>query len=596
MSKTAVMSAARGRRVKRDRDYNETLPAYIPQAAEFSDDTSLTDRMSVLKLVKEHLSGGDGPVGTLWDEISEACNLQQEGGRDRNPGDWPLMAVSLTMSRRAELYPWWDDELADPMWELAGFPLRKKDGLHRPGHSLVALRISELEDERCVNAFERAGDKLVQLARSKDKRVGRDVYVDFTAIHSRARLHHDCPDPVACVELMKKQGKRVPKVLAIAAEEEVRTKRGELAEVPEDEIDQRVAPTLITAADNQEGRYKRYVSFNGHRYGVLDPDAGVRAYNGLSSGKRTVTKFWVGGTDGLAVDGFTGGALAHTINTATVMEYNAFPALLRKVERALDDEPEVIAADRGLGVTKTYRRLALRGIAPVMPFRGTGHVKEFGQLRTADFDEHGPRCGFCGAPGSIVGAKLGMFRKESGTLALYFRCADPHTADCITKRQHKNFPTGRIKPKDPTNILWRFALGLSPMTERYQAILHTQFHFESNFRHQRKRYLSAGNDETGKLKRLGLGAHRLRAAISRFIEWFRICLRHGWLGNHPKTNERPVRYRRGEHKLYRVLCERREQGINLPYGPAAHALVLRRTAEIPPWREPVKKKPPGSKS
>ncbi len=83
--------------------------------------------------------------------------------------------------------------------------------------------------------------------------------------------------------------------------------------------------------------------------------------------------------------------------------------------------------------------------------------------------------------------------------------------------------------------------------------------------------------------------------ISRFVEWFRICLRHGWLGNHTKINERPVRYRRGEKRLYRVLCERREQGINLPYGPAAHALVLRRTAEIPPWREPVKKKPPGSK-
>jgi hypothetical protein len=77
--------------------------------------------------------------------------------------------------------------------------------------------------------------------------------------------------------------------------------------------------------------------------------------------------------------------------------------------------------------------------------------------------------------------------------------------------------------------------------------------------------------------------------IARFVEWFRICLRHGWLGNHPKQNNHEVLYRRGDWPLHKLLVERRRQGINLPYGPKAHALGWRSTADIPPWIPPPKR-------
>lgn len=571
----AILSVSKGKRVQKRRDYNETLPAYQPKACEFSDDPTLTDRSSVIELIQEHLTGGTDEVGQLWDTIRQRTNMQQPGGRNRKPGDWALAAVSYVMSRTPELYGFWDDKLTEPLWQAMGFE-------KRPIYSLTSKRFAELEDERCVQAFEDAADTLVQLARSKDDRVGREVHNDATAIHSRARLHHDCADPVACAALMKAQGKRVPKQLAVAAEELVRNARHDDAKKPEDEFEGKVHPNALKESDDQTGEYHHYVEFNGHRYGLLDPDAGVRAYGGKSSGKQFLNKFWVGGLDLLAVDGFTGGTLANVIVPASKQEYNAFFPLVRKVEKALGTKPEVMSGDRGLAVTKVYRRLTLRGIAPVFPFRAFGPYTEAGQLRTSHFDEHGPRCHHCGAPGIAVGAKLGVQRRESGTLALFFRCGDPNTVECLTKRQHWDFPTGYPRKNDANNRIWRLALPLSPLTERYQAILSTQFSYEHTFRHQRKRYRTVGNDESGKIKRFGLGAHRLRCAIARFVEWFRICLRHGWLGNHPKQNHEPVLYRRGERNLYKVLLERRRQGINLPYGPKAHALGLRKDASIPP--------------
>lgn len=583
MGKSAILSAAKAERVAKRRDYSETLPAYQSKACEFSDDPSLTDRQSVIRLIQKHLSGGSDEIGTLWDSISEQANLAQEGGRKRKPGDWGLAAVAYVMSRTPELYAFWDDELTKPLWQQMGFETR-------PTHSTLWLRMAELEDEQCIKAFEDAADKLIQLARAKEPRVGRDVLCDATAMHSRARLHHDCADPVACVALMKEQGKRVPKTLAIAAEELVRTARHADAEKPEEEMEGKVHPHALKDAKDQEGYYKHYVEFNGHRYGLLDPDAGVRAYGGKSSGKHFLSKFWVGGLDLMAVDHFTGGALANVIVPADRQEYDAFFPLMRRVERALGGLPETMSGDRGLGVTKVYRRCTLRGVAPIFPFRAYGSVKNAGQLRSPDLDEHVPRCLHCGAPGTIIGARLGMQRKVSGALVLRYRCDDPHAPNCLTEIQRLNMPTGSIKGSPAENRIWRLAFPLSPLTERYHALSTTGFSFERTFHHQRLRYRTLGNDLTGKIKRFGLGAHRLRCAIARFVEWFRICLRNGWLGDHPKVNTHPVLFRRGEQGLKKVLTERRRQGVNLPYGPAAHALGIRRTPDIPPWIPPRQRK------
>lgn len=100
-----------------------------------------------------------------------------------------------------------------------------------------------------------------------------------------------------------------------------------------------------------------------------------------------------------------------------------------------------------------------------------------------------------------------------------------------------------------------------------------------------------------KLKRFGLGAHRLRSAVACFLEWFRLCLRHGWIpGYQGKRNTRETHLRNGEDRRLATLRYRRWQGLDLPYGKQAEQLRLAPDGKVPPYREPKrkKKKPPGS--
>jgi hypothetical protein len=88
----------------------------------------------------------------------------------------------------------------------------------------------------------------------------------------------------------------------------------------------------------------------------------------------------------------------------------------------------------------------------------------------------------------------------------------------------------------------------------------------------------------------GLAAHRLRAAAARFLEWLRICLRHGWLGSHARRNTREPLMRNANRRLIAVLKARRWQGLDLPYDKQAHTLGLAPDPGIPPWRETKRSK------
>jgi hypothetical protein len=386
------------------------------------------------------------------------------------------------------------------------------------------------------------------------------------------------------VALMKSQGKRVPGVLAVAAEEAVRAARLEDAKKAEEVMEGTVHPDSLSESSDQEGKYPHYWDHAGHRYGLMDKDAGVRSLK--KDGK--TTKTWVGLSGVRVSDSFTSGKLASVVISASKNEHKAFHTALRNTEKALGEMPETMCGDSGIGMTRIYRRCALRGIALVLPFRPTGQKLSAAEFRNELLDEHGPRCAYCGGVGTAVGARLGLIRKQSGALAYYFRCADAHTSECRTARQFINMPTTFPNRHSGDNYLWRMLPVLSPMTQRFQAILGNSLSQEHGHHHARKRYHENGNNETLKIKRFGAGAHRLRNAISRFVEWFRICLRHGWIGNHPKQNTRDVLFRSGEKRLLKMLKERRAQGINLPYGSAAHKLGLASSRAIPKWIKPPK--------
>src|SRR5262245_46749504 len=78
---------------------------------------------------------------------------------------------------------------------------------------------------------------------------------------------------------------------------------------------------------------------------------------------------------------------------------------------------------------------------------------------------------------------------------------------------------------------WRILIPLSRASELYHALRHSHQSYEHVHRHWRDRYSCAGKNLESRLKRRGLGAQQLRSDAALVIEWFRLCLRHGWLGS-----------------------------------------------------------------
>ncbi len=103
--------------------------------------------------------------------------------------------------------------------------------------------------------------------------------------------------------------------------------------------------------------------------------------------------------------------------------------------------------------------------------------------------------------------------------------------------------------------------------ELYEQLRHRHGSTERIHLHLRGRYREGGKETIVRFKRTGIGAVKLRAAAIVFLEWFRVLLRHGWLGSWRKINRRPV-IRPGGGRLARVLMSRKKCGVDLPYGPA----------------------------
>lgn len=548
------------KQARRRRDYNAP-GEYLSKACRFSDDPMLTDQLSVMHLIKEHLSGGpEGSIHSLWDRLREQTTVSNKMGRPRLEGDWPLIyAAGYVLDRNPEMVSFHDSQLNDPLWIEAGF-----DG-RRP-YSTMHDHFCELE--LFADAFESAADELVMLAKSKESRIGLEIYGDATNVHSRARLHHDCPDEAEC-----KKKRKARKLLDPASPELVKDARKE--EAKSEPLSDGDHPDAQRSSEPlPDDKYPHYVWVGDHRYGVLDPDVGVRAYT--RKGNR-VKKFWAGGLDAVLVDGFTGATLANIHAPASEQEFNLYEPLMGRAITALGGElPEVVALDRHYGIDRIYKWNTERGIASVIPFRKPGANFERHPLRCLDFDEHGvARCPHCGGSGEQI---PGVTFTAAGNPRISFRCERPRTPECL--RHEWSLDPAAYKHG------WRALVPLSRMTPRYHACSQTSLHFEKNFRDRRKRYAVDGADETGKIKRFGLGAHRLRSAAARFLEWFRVCLRNGWLpGYKGQLNDGQVMIRNGGERLERVHLARRWQGLDLPYGKKAFALGLALDDKVLPFRE-----------
>jgi hypothetical protein len=143
----------------------------------------------------------------------------------------------------------------------------------------------------------------------------------------------------------------------------------------------------------------------------------------------------------------------------------------------------------------------------------------------------------------------------------------------------------------PCELEWLKVSPLSRLLEVAQAILERHGCMERIHRHARQRYAIAGKSIAGRLNRAGLGAQRLRVAVSLLLLWVRLCLRNGWLTpillpvrvneTEPtrlsgRQDRRSLELREeglGIARHRRLLTERSRAGIDLPYGEARARLM-----------------------
>lgn len=133
------------------------------------------------------------------------------------------------------------------------------------------------------------------------------------------------------------------------------------------------------------------------------------------------------------------------------------------------------------------------------------------------------------------------------------------------------------------SIAPRLLLPLSRLTEQYHAMSSGGKQMERIWAHWRQRYNIAGKSADTRTRRVGsVRCQELRAEAARLVDWFRILLLNGWLGSNRITNDQDVAPVYGRGRLSNVLRKRERSGLNLPYGPAAHAIGYAADANSPP--------------
>jgi hypothetical protein len=260
---------------------------------------------------------------------------------------------------------------------------------------------------------------------------------------------------------------------------------------------------------------------------------------------------------------------------ADIQEHLGWPPLYRKLLTALNDDPDdpthvptAVIADRAF-TNKTFIGFNTNeGVASITPTRALPGGGLWSDLRDDDgrLDEHGPRCKFCGGPSAPArGAGEGFALTGAGDPRLSYRCHIGWTEECRTKLQS-------ISCRREVRAL----LPIGRRERLFHDLLASHNHFEGAFDSWLDRYaVSSTSNATRSKRRLSIQAQRLRAAAALLAEWFRICLRMGYISNHTRRNpHQPVERDAGAHALIKLRQYRDRENLNLPIGPAAATLGL----------------------
>lgn len=231
-------------------------------------------------------------------------------------------------------------------------------------------------------------------------------------------------------------------------------------------------------------------------------------------------------------------------------------------------------ADRGLHTQSVFEFNTRRGTATIIPWREPAPGRRRRDMRSDEFDEHGvPRCKHCGGEtttsnqggGFARRQTLGFYIADNGDPRIRYMCALGTTERCRT-----------ATPSISCSTEWRMLLPIGLTADLYFALKSGSKNKENIFYAWRQRYNVAANDKSSR-QRIRRRAHlELRAAFGLLIEWFRVCVRHGWLRipGHERRNREPGFRRSGRTWLQRVLRSRARRGVAIPYGRYAERAGL----------------------
>jgi hypothetical protein len=308
-------------------------------------------------------------------------------------------------------------------------------------------------------------------------------------------------------------------------------------------------------------------------------EAGLRKYVKQPGNRVDV---WLGGLALSLIDGHTGLRLSTKPFRADEQEYDHFPAAIEELNDTLGPDTRVLSTDAFSSIKDMHEYCEWRGVYLVAPHRASRHKPHREDLRTDVVDEHQhPRCPHCGGDTDITSPGLGHYwapGPEPREPRIRGRCLERGAEEC---RRDDVFSV-------PCTAEPRLLTGLPLTLQLYHAVRERHQTWESVFGNDRDRHGFAGKDTSGRMSRRGIAPQRLRGEISRMLDWFKACLRNGWiegwenrnpnqpidlLADHPGRRGR-IKHGLGLGRLARIMSARRARGLNLPYGPNAERLGL----------------------
>lgn len=558
-------------------------------ATEFSCDPVLSNPVAVIEMFRRF-----APAACL--ELMRATSperLPGQAGAPRLDGSWGLVFLAHILTGNPDWQRWYNEAQNSPIWDACGFT-------ERPSWATTYRRFCELEQPRYVAAFEQASHRFVRIA-ARNVPHGFDfVHIDGTPAHTHAKLTHACPNDTYCESRVGGATKFIARAsddliaearhkrsAAPAPDDAAATELSAAADVadPAEDPDVPLDESLIKLTDEQaqnlglgDWRRSRYFKFGarGHIMRCRDKHVGGRMYNGAS----TKRKVWMGGYFLPAVSDFFWAPFALHFFEADIQEHLGWPALYRKAMTALNNDPDVpthritgVIADRAF-TNKTFIGFNTNeGVASITPERKLPGGRHWKNLRDPDglWDEHSPRCRYCGGPSApAVGAGEGFALTGTGDPRIAYRCALGWTAECKNKMQ--------------TISCTREYRALLPIGRReavFHDMLQSHSQFEGVFDAWRDRYAVSGtSNATRSKRRCSIPAQQLRGAAALLAEWFRICVRMGYIGNHARRNpHQPVQRTRGVPRRIKLREYRHREQLDLPMGPAS--LTLPFPAPVP---------------